>query len=38
MTIRWADSDPYYGERALRGALLPKGWRSVERLEAVAPD
>ncbi len=37
MTIRWDDSDPYYGERALRGGLLPKGWRAVERLEAVAP-
>ena len=37
MTIRWDDSDPYYGERALRGGLLPKGWRNVERLEAVEP-
>ena len=35
MTIKWDDSDPYYGERALRGTLLPKGWRAVERLEAV---
>ncbi len=35
MTVRWDDSDPYYGERALRGTLLPKGWRGVERLEAV---
>ena len=34
MTIRWEDLDPYYGERGLRGALLPKGWRKVERLEA----
>ncbi len=33
MTIKWADTDPYYGERALRGSLLPKGWRSVERLD-----
>ena len=35
MTIRWSDSDPYYGERAQRGALLPQGWRAVERLESV---
>jgi topoisomerase-4 subunit A len=35
MTVRWNDSDPYYGERAQRGALLPQGWRNVERLESV---
>jgi topoisomerase-4 subunit A len=33
MTIKWNDIDDYYGERALRGSLLPKGWRKVERLE-----
>jgi topoisomerase-4 subunit A len=38
MTIKWDDSDPYYGERALRGGLLPRGWRSVERLTAVPTD
>ncbi|RZV38780.1 MAG: DNA topoisomerase IV subunit A [Chromatiales bacterium] len=32
MTIKWNDLDDYYGDRALRGALLPKGWRKVERL------
>ncbi len=37
MTLRWADTDPYYGERALRGRMLPQGWRKVERLEGVAP-
>ena len=37
MTIRWNDSQRYYGERALRGALLPKGWRSVERLAVLMP-
>ena len=36
MTIKWDDSDPYYGERALRGSLLPKGWRKVDRLVGVA--
>jgi topoisomerase-4 subunit A len=34
MTIKWSDVDDYYGERALRGSLLPKGWRKVERLSA----
>jgi len=38
MTIKWDDSDPYYGERALRGSLLPRGWRTVDRLIGVAPD
>ena len=32
MTIKWNDLDDYYGDRALRGSLLPKGWRKVERL------
>jgi topoisomerase-4 subunit A len=32
MTIKWNDTDNYYGERALRGRFLPKGWRKVERL------
>lgn len=35
MTIRWNDLDDYYGDRALRGSLLPKGWRKVERLAGV---
>ena len=32
MTLKWNDVDDYYGERALRGSLLPKGWRKVVRL------
>ncbi len=32
MTLKWNDLDDYYGDRALRGSLLPKGWRKVERL------
>ena len=32
MTLKWNDLDDYYGERALRGSLLPKGWRKVIRL------
>jgi hypothetical protein len=35
MTIKWDDVDHYYGERALRGSLLPKGWRKVERLISI---
>ena len=37
MTIRWTDTDTYYGERALRGRMLPQGWRKVERLAGVPP-
>ncbi len=36
MTLKWNDLDDYYGDRALRGSLLPKGWRKVERLDGVA--
>jgi len=32
MTLKWRDLDDYYGDRALRGSMLPKGWRKVERL------
>jgi len=37
MTIRWNGTDDYYGERALRGRFLPKGWRKVDRLVGIAP-
>jgi len=36
MTLKWDDLDDYYGERALRGRMLPKGWRKVERLSTEA--
>jgi topoisomerase-4 subunit A len=36
MTIKWNDLDDYYGDRALRGTMLPQGWRKVERLAGVA--
>lgn len=36
MTLAWTDLEPYRGERAHRGALLPRGWRRVTRLEAAA--
>ncbi len=35
MTLKWNDLDDYYGDRALRGSLLPKGWRKVERLAGI---
>ena len=35
MTLKWKDLDDYYGDRALRGSLLPKGWRTVERLVGI---
>ena len=37
MTLKWNDLDDYYGDRALRGSLLPQGWRKVERLAGIAP-
>jgi topoisomerase-4 subunit A len=33
MTIKFADLKDYRGERAQRGAVLPRGWRKVDRLE-----
>jgi len=36
MTIKWNDLDDYYGDRALRGSMLPKGWRKVERLIGIS--
>jgi len=36
MTLKWDDLDGYYGERALRGRMLPKGWRKAERLSTEA--
>ncbi len=33
MTLEWADLKAYRGERAQRGAMLPRGWRGVTSLE-----
>ena len=33
MTLKAADLADYAGERAQRGALLPRGWRSVEAIQ-----
>jgi topoisomerase-4 subunit A len=32
MTLTPADLKDYQGTRAQRGALLPRGWRTVERI------
>ena len=33
MTLKAAELKDYRGERAQRGAVLPRGWRKVDRLE-----
>ena len=33
MTIEWKDLKDYRGQRAQRGSVLPRGWRSVDLLE-----
>jgi topoisomerase-4 subunit A len=37
MTLSWSELDDYRGERAQRGALLPKTYRRVTALEAEPP-
>jgi topoisomerase IV subunit A len=32
MTLSWKDLANYHGERSQRGAVLPRGWRKVDRL------
>jgi topoisomerase-4 subunit A len=36
MTLKYAELKDYRGERAQRGAVLPRGWRTVERLEVTS--
>jgi topoisomerase-4 subunit A len=36
MTLEYAELKEYRGERAQRGAVLPRGWRTVDRLEVVS--
>jgi topoisomerase IV subunit A len=36
MTLKFSELKDYRGERAQRGAVLPRGWRTVERLEVVS--
>jgi topoisomerase-4 subunit A len=35
MTLKFAELKDYRGERAQRGAVLPRGWRTVERVEVT---
>jgi topoisomerase-4 subunit A len=34
MTLEWKDLKDYKGQRAQRGAVLPRGWRGVDSLES----
>jgi topoisomerase-4 subunit A len=36
MRLKAAEHEKYVGNRGLRGSLLPRGWRKVERLVAAA--
>jgi topoisomerase-4 subunit A len=33
MTLSWSDLKDYRGQRAQRGSVLPRGWRTVDVLE-----
>src|SRR5437016_4814334 len=33
--LEWGELKDYKGQRAQRGAVLPRGWRTVERLEVL---
>jgi topoisomerase-4 subunit A len=35
--LSWKDLADYRGQRAQRGAVLPRGWRKITRLESTAP-
>jgi topoisomerase-4 subunit A len=35
--LTWAEIKEFKGERAQRGAVLPRGWRDIERIEGVLP-
>jgi topoisomerase IV subunit A len=37
-TLTWAELKEFKGERAQRGAVLPRGWREIERVEGVLPE
>jgi len=37
MTLKYDDLKDYRGERAQRGAVLPRGWRGVQKLEVESP-
>jgi topoisomerase-4 subunit A len=35
--LGWSDLADYRGQRAQRGAVLPRGWRKIDRLESKPP-
>jgi hypothetical protein len=35
--LSYGDLKEYRGERAQRGAVLPRGWRGVQKLEVETP-
>ncbi|HWM71888.1 MAG TPA: DNA topoisomerase IV subunit A [Steroidobacteraceae bacterium] len=36
-TFTWADLKEFKGQRAQRGAVLPRGWRDIDRVEGFSP-
>lgn len=36
-TLTWAEIKEFKGERAQRGAVLPRGWREIDRVDGLAP-
>ncbi len=36
-TLEWADLKDFRGQRAQRGAVLMRGWRSVDRMDSLPP-
>jgi len=36
--LPWGELKEYKGQRAQRGSVLTRGWRSVDRVEAIAPE
>jgi topoisomerase-4 subunit A len=36
-TFTWGELKEFKGERAQRGAVLPRGWRQIDRAEGFAP-
>ncbi|MBS0418201.1 MAG: DNA topoisomerase IV subunit A [Proteobacteria bacterium] len=36
-TLTWAELKEFKGERAQRGAVLPRGWRQIDRAEGFSP-
>jgi topoisomerase IV subunit A len=36
-TFTWSELKEFKGERAQRGAVLPRGWRQIDRAEGVPP-